>query len=376
GLMQAIARVNRVYKDKPGGLIVDYIGIAENLKKALAMYDSDIQKNALLPLDEIIREMNHIHSDAIGFLHGVSFKGWRDLKGIELSNLLQECMNEVISKDERLSDDQKMKYIGTVNRLSKLHALVMPSQAGMDIVTDVQFLQAIKEGINKQTVVPKAVFPEETESAIRSLIHDSIQAEGIIDLFAKDGQSKSISVFDAKFVEEIKKVRFQNFAVDAVRKLLDQEIISRMRMNKARYETMLILLTDLIEKYENNVISSAEIIKRLLEIADEIKKLDEEVKVLGLSYDEISFYDTLVADPYLKNTDVDIKEFTKELVRRIRRDLVIDWANNETIKARIRQNVRLLLLQNGILDQKESVHIIESIYLQVSKVYQDYMPAK
>ncbi|MES3031322.1 MAG: type I restriction endonuclease subunit R [Patescibacteria group bacterium] len=374
GLMQAIARVNRVYKDKPGGLIVDYIGIAENLKKALAMYDSDIQKNALLPLDEIISEMKKAHREAIAFLGEVKFKGWRDLRGIDLSNLLQECINEVISKDDRLSDDQKMKYIATVNHLSKLHALVMPSQAGMDIVTDVQFLQAIKEGINKQTLVPKVVFPEETESAIRSLVQDSIQAEGVIDLFAKDGQSKSISIFDAKFVEEIKKVRFQNFAVDAVRKLLDQEIVSRMKMNKARYETMLTLLTSLIESYENNVISSAEIIKRLLEIADEIKKLDGEVKDLGLSYEEISFYDTLVADPYLKKSDIDFKEFTKELVKRIRRDLVIDWNNNETIKARIRQNVRLLLLQKGLMDKEELEQVVESVYLQVSKVYRNFIP--
>ena len=375
GLMQAIARVNRVYKDKPGGLIVDYIGIADNLKKALAMYDSDIQKNALLPLDEIISEMNRVHHEAIGFLNGVPFKGWRDLKGIELSSLLQECMNEVISKDDRLSDDQKMKYIGTVNRLSKLHALVMPSQAGMDIISDVQFLQAIKEGINKQTVVPKVVFPEETESAIRSLVHDSIQAEGIIDLFAKDGHSKSISIFDAKFVEEIKKVRFQNFAVDAVRKLLDQEIISRMRMNKARYETMLTLLTDLIERYENNVISSAEIIKQLLEIADEIKKLDDESQSLGLSPEEITFYDTLQADPDLKKAGIDIKDFVKELTKRIRRDLTIDWTNNETIKARIRQNVRLLLLQKGIVEHMQTERLIESIYMETVRVYREYQPA-
>jgi type I restriction enzyme R subunit len=376
GLMQAIARVNRVYKDKPGGLIVDYIGIAENLKKALAMYDSDIQNNALLPLDEIISEMNRVHGDAIGFLHGVNFKGWRNLKGIELSNLLQESINAVISKDERLSDDQKMAYIGVVSKLSKLHALVMPSTPAMDIVTDVQFLQAVREGINKQTVVPKAVFPEETESAIRSLVHDAIQAEDIIDLFSSNGESKSISIFDPKFVEEIKKVRFQNFAVDAVRKLLDQEIISRMKMNKARYETMLTLLTDLIEKYENNVISSAEIIKRLLEIADEIKKLDEESQSLGLSPEEITFYDTLQTDPDLKKSGIDIKDFVKELTKRIRRDLTIDWTNNETIKARIRQNVRLLLIQKGITEVMQTERLIESIYMETVRVYREFQPAE
>ena len=374
GLMQAIARVNRVHKDKPGGLIVDYIGIAENLKKALAMYDSDVQQNALLPLDEIIAEMNSTHSKAIGFLRGVNYKGWRNLKGIELSSLLQESINAVISKDGLLSDDQKMAYIGIVSKLSKLHALVMPSEPAMDIVTDVQFLQAVREGINKQTVVPKAVFPEETESAIRNLMHEAVQAENVIDLFSKDGESQSISIFDPKFVEEIKKVRFQNFVVDAVRKLLDQEIISRMKMNKARYETMLTLLTDLIEKYENNVISSAEIIKRLLEIADEIKKLDEESQSLGLSPEEITFYDTLQTDPDLKKSGIDIKDFVKELTKRIRRDLTIDWTNNETIKARIRQNVRLLLIQKGITEVMQTERLIESIYMETVRVYQEFQP--
>jgi type I restriction enzyme R subunit len=338
------------------------------------MYDSDIQNNALLPLDEIISEMNRVHGDAIGFLHGVNFKGWRNLKGIELSSLLQESINAVISKDERLSDDQKMVYIGVVSKLSKLHALVMPSTPAMDIITDVQFLQAVKEGINKQTVVPKAVFPEETESAIRSLVHDAIQAEDIIDLFSNNGESQSISILDPKFVEEIKKVRFQNFAVDAVRKLLDQEIVSRMRMNKARYETMLTLLTDLIEKYENNVISSAEIIKRLLEIADEIKKLDDESQSLGLSPEEITFYDTLQVDPDLKKSGIDIKDFVKELTKRIRRDLTIDWTNNETIKARIRQNVRLLLIQKGITEALQTERLIESIYMETVRVYREYQP--
>lgn len=374
GLMQAIARVNRVFKDKPGGLIVDYIGIAENLKKALAMYDSDVQQNALLPLDEIILEMNSAHKKAVGFLHGVNYKNWRILKGVELSSLLQESINAVISKDGLLSDDQKMSYIGIVSKLSKLHALVMPSGPAMDIVSDVQFLQAVREGINKQTVVPKSVFPEETESAIRNLMHDAVQAEDVIDLFAKDGESKSISIFDPKFVEEIKKVRFQNFAVDAVRKLLDQEIISRMKMNKARYETMLTLLTDLIEKYENNVISSAEIIKRLLEIADEIKKLDDESQSLGLSPEEITFYDTLQVDPDLKKSGIDIKDFVKELTKRIRRDLTIDWTNNETIKARIRQNVRLLLIQKGVTEMLQTERLIESIYQETVRVYREYLP--
>jgi type I restriction enzyme R subunit len=148
-----------------------------------------------------------------------------------------------------------------------------------------------------------------------------------------------------------------------------------MGINKARYETMLTLLTDLIEKYENNVISSAEIIKQLLEIADEIKKLDEESQSLELTQEEITFYDTLRTDPDLKKAGIDIKDFVKELTKRIRRDLTIDWMNNENIKARVRQNVRLLLLQKGIVEQMQTERLIESIYRETVRVYREYIPA-
>jgi len=375
GLMQAIARVNRVYKDKPGGLVVDYIGIAENLKKALAIYDSDIQKEAMVPLDEVIMEMNRLHKEISNYFADVNFSGWRIKKGIELVDLFQSAMNEVVSKDGRLSDDKKMAYIGSVSKLSSLHALVMPGEEAMKIITDVQFFQSIREAINKQTVIPHIIFPEAKESAIRSLIQDSVHAEGVIDLFAKEnGENKSISIFDEHFSEEIKKVKYQNLAIDMIRKMLDQEIKVRSRANKARYETMLTLLTELIEKYENNVISSAEIIKHLLGIAEEIKKLDNESKDLGLSEEEISFYDTLAVDPDLKNAGIDIKDFVKDLTKRIRRDLTIDWLNNENIKARIKQNVRLLLLQKGIIEQIQTERLVNSIYMETVRVYHEYSP--
>jgi len=375
GLMQAIARVNRVYKDKPGGLIVDYIGIAENLKKALAWYDSDIQNDALVPIEEVVGQMNAIHAQVVEFFGDIEFKTWKQKKGVDLLKLMQSSINEIITKNGFLSDDRKMKYMGMVAKLSKLHALVMPGEEAMKIASDVQFFQAVREVIRKQTVIPHAIFPEETESAIRSLMQDSIQAEGIVDLFNVPGEEKkSISIFDEQFVAEVKKSQYKNFAVDSVRKLLDQEIRARMRTNTARYETMLTLLESLIEKYENNVISSAEIIKQLLEIADEIKNLDQESKDTGLSDEEIVFYDSLEKNPDLKKAGIDIKEFVKELTKRIRRDLTIDWTNNETIKARIRQNVRLLLLQKGIVEHMQTERLIESIYMETVRVYREYSP--
>jgi type I restriction enzyme R subunit len=374
--MQAIARVNRVYKDKPAGLIVDYIGIAEHLRKALAMYGSEITNDDLLPLEEVVVRMKVLHKKVAGFFGDLVYSGWRKKKGDELSSLMREAIDSVITDARGAhSDDRKMEYFGAVSTLSKLHAFVMPEAVAMEMLSDMQFFQAVKESIAKLTVVPKAVFPEETESAIRSLITGAVQAEDIIDLFRKDGERGSVSIFDPHFEEEIKKVRFKNLAVDVVRKLLDKEIVSRMKKNKARYETMLDTLKNLIEKYENNVIDSAEIIKQLVEIALEIKKLDQEGQESGLSEEEIVFYDTLVRDPYLKEAGIDIKNFVRDLISRIRRDLAIDWTNNDVIKARIRQNVRLLLIQKGIIEQAQTERLIESIYQETIRVYREYIPA-
>jgi type I restriction enzyme R subunit len=376
GLMQAIARVNRVYKDKPGGLIVDYIGVAENLKKALSIYDNDIQKEAMTPLDKVIAEMKTLHQEVSQYFSGVDYASWQNKKGVEQSELFMAAKEAVISKDGRLSEDRKMAYIGLVSKLSNLHALVMPGKEAMKIVNDIKFFQSIRDTLKKQTVLSTIIFPEETESAIRSLVQDSIQAEGVIDLFTKDGEErKSISIFDDRFSEEIKKTKYKNFAIDVVRKMLDQEIKIRSKINKTRYETMLNLLTDLIEKYENNIISSAEVIKNLLEIASDIKKMDAQSQELGLSEEEISFYDSLYTDPDLKRVGINVKDFVKDLTKRIRRDLAIDWLNNENIKSRIKQNVRLLLLQKGIIEQMQTERLVQSIFSQTERVYKEYLPA-
>ena len=375
GLMQAIARVNRVHKDKPAGLIVDYIGLAENLKKALSMYDGKIDQNAIIQVDDIIQKIKELDTKIKEYFRNLDFSLYKQKSGQELSLLLQEASECVISNNSVLSDDRKMKYFELVSLISKLHASIMPDEKALVFSSNITFYQAIKEYIKKIGYIPGTIFPEEAESAIRNLLDQSMQAEGVINLFGEGKNTKQISIFDKKFEEEIKNVKFKNFAIDATRKLLETEIKARSKNNKARYETMLDLLKKVIEKYENNIISSAEVIKQLLGIADEIKKLDEESHSLGLSPEEITFYDTLQTDPDLKKSGIDIKDFVKELTKRIRRDLTIDWTNNETIKARIRQNVRLLLIQKGITEVVQTERLIESIYMETVRVYREFQPA-
>lgn len=200
---------------------------------------------------------------------------------------------------------------------------------------------------------------------------ESIAAEGVIDIFALKGKGKAdISILDEKFLEEIKKLQYKNLAVEILRKLLEDEIRLRMRKNNIRYRSLLEMLEKLIEEYENRMISASKIIEKLIELAQEIKKADKEAEETGLSEEELAFYDAILSKKIIRQ-DEKIKELVRELVRIIRRDLTIDWTNNEIIKARIRDNVRLLLLKNNFKPE-ETEELTNVIYEQALALFKDY----
>jgi len=200
---------------------------------------------------------------------------------------------------------------------------------------------------------------------------ESIAAEGVIDIFALKGKGKAdISILDEKFLEEIKKLQYKNLAVEILRKLLEDEIRLRMRKNNIRYRSLLEMLEKLIEEYENRMISASKIIEKLIELAQEIKKADKEAEETGLSEEELAFYDAILSKKIIRQ-DEKIKELVRELVRIIRRDLTIDWTNNEIIKARIRDNVRLLLLKNNFKPE-ETEELTNVIYEQTLALFKDY----
>ncbi len=170
-------------------------------------------------------------------------------------------------------------------------------------------------------------------------------------------------------------MRFKNLAIEVLRKLLQDEIKIRKRKNEIRYKSLLELLEKTIEEYENNIINSSKVIERLLELAKEIKKVEKAGNSLGLSEEEVAFYDALSQGKKHINDNEQLKKIVKDLVKIIRRDLMIDWTNNEQIKARIRANVRILLLQNNI-PKKEGDQILELILSQAKSLYADYVFAE
>ncbi len=377
-LMQAIARVNRIFKDKPGGLIVDYIGIADNLKKALSIYSSDIRKEAMIPLQEIIVKMLEKYDIVKSMFSGIDYLTWQKIESIELAQLLQKSVNAIITNERTgmIDEEKKKRFLKESEILFKLFALVMPHHEANRIRNEIAFFQAVKKTIVKRIITGgQESIDIETESAIKELISKSIAAEGVIDIFAmKDKTKPNISIFDEKFLEEVKNMRLKNLAIEALKKLLRDELRIRVRKNFVRYKSLMELLEKIIEEYENNIISSAKVIERLIHLAREIKSAQSAGDQLGLNEEETAFYDAISAGKKVIAKNGELKKIVKELTCTIKRDLSIDWTNNEIIKARIRANIRLLLLRNQY-PVKQNEQTLDLIFQQAFSLYRDWSPA-
>ena len=370
-LMQAIARVNRIYKDKPAGLIVDYIGIATELKKALSVYSKKIRKPGIFPLEDAIRMMQKKYTAVRSYFVDIKYDNWKKSDNAGLNEILMAAVSGVLGTEDTIDQGRIDDFFSDVDALCKLHALVMPHSEANQIRDDVVFFQAVRRVLYKRIMPPPpgiGVGPE-AEAAIRNLLAESIKAEGVIDIFAAKQKGRpEISIFDDQFLEEARKMRFKNVAVETLKKLLEDELRVRVRRNEARYATLLELLEEIIEKYENNILASAEVIEKLIELARELRTQDTSAQKLGLSDEELAFYDTLAKGKRAIGQDENTKILVRELVKVIRRDISVDWTDNEVVKSKIRANVRRLLLQNGVpVGDAES--LIEQIIAQAKVLF-------
>jgi len=364
-LMQAIARVNRRYKDKAGGLIVDYIGVAENLKKALAIYSSDIQKQTLVPIEVIIGEMLKAYNQAKEFLAGLQYQNWKKLSSSQQAQLFQSAVNLV------LEGDSKKSFLKAATRLYKLFSLAMPNHEANKIRNEIEFIESVRRGIIKFTLVEPIYIDKKTESAIKDLISKNIAAEGIIDIFSESRKGKpEISILDEKFLKNVKNSRLKNLTLETYRKLLENDLRTKERSNIVRYRTLLEKLEEIIEEYENNIINSSKVIEQLIQLARDIRAADQVGDKLGLTLEEMAFYDA-VAQGKKALKDKEIKPLVKELIKVIKRDVAIDWTHQEVIKARIRSNVKLILLRHRFSFEETNL-VVEKIFKQAEFLYRDF----
>jgi len=323
-LMQAIARVNRVFRDKPGGLVVDYLGLADQLKRALADYtaaggrgDAAIdQEQAVLVLQEkleVVRAM----------FHGFDYLPLLDALADERMAGIAEAMDHIL----QLADGKK-RYLREVTALSKAFALATPHEKALAVRDEVGFFQAVRSGIAKMAATSQDKTPDELDSAIRQLVSQAVASDEVIDIFAAAGLSKpDISILSDEFLEEVRQLPQRNLAVELLRKLIQDEIKSRSRKNVVQARSFAEMLEQAIRKYQNRAIGAAQVIEELIQLAHEMQQAQQRGEELGLSEDKIAFYDALgVNDSAVQVLgDETLKQIAQELVQAVRLSVSIDW---------------------------------------------------
>lgn len=345
-LMQAIARVNRVYKDKPGGLIVDYIGIASDLKEALAMYTQSGGKGDIVT-DQNVDTVPHMlakFETVQGILNGVSYKKYfeDDSKG-KLEAIL-EVEDFLLGNAER-----KERFLKEVTALSKLFALAMPNLKAIEIRDEVAFFQAVKARLTK-LASDGGSKDIDIESTIRQIVDKAVVSHGVIDIFDAAGIKKpDISILSEEFLEEIRTMKRQNIAMELLKKILNDELRSRGRKNAVLAKKFSEMLHSAIKRYQNNLLTAAQVIDELIKLAKDIQAGDKRGEDLGLTEDEIAFYDALSQNESAGQVlgDDKLKELARILVGKVRENATIDWNVRESARARMRVMVKRLLNQYG-----------------------------
>lgn len=345
-LMQAIARVNRVYKDKPGGLVVDYLGIASDLKKALSFYsDSGGKGDPTLQQEQAVAIMREKLEVVSQMFHGFEYENYFDA---DVSGKLSWILR---AEDFILGiDDGKKRFVNEVNALGKAFAIAIPHDEAMDAKDEVSFFQAIKARLCKFDSTGSGRTDEDIETTIRQVIDKALVSEQVIDIFDAAGIKKpDISILSEEFLMELKGMEHKNIALEVLRKLLNDEIKMRSKLNLVGSRSLMEMLDNSLTKYHNKVISAAEVIDELIKLSKHIVAQDTVAKELGLTDYEYAFY-TAIAD---NESALDVlgkdklRELAVVLTETIRKNTSIDWTIKENVRAKMKVAVKRLLRRFG-----------------------------
>jgi type I restriction enzyme R subunit len=351
GLMQAIARVNRVFKDKPGGLVVDYLGLAPELKAALQTYtQSGGTGRTALDQDEAVAVMREKHEICRGLFHGFDWSRWTTGTAPERLGLLKPALNHVLGLE-----DGKERCIRSVRELSQAFTLAVPHPEALRIRDDVGFFQAVQSALAKRA--PGDARPEEDlDQAVRQIISRAIAPDGVVDLFAAAGlQRPDISVLSEEFLSEVREMPHRNLAVELLERLLKGELRSRKRKNVVQARSFSEMLEKTLRRYQNRAIEAAQVIEELIQLAKEMREANARGESLGLSDDELAFYDALETnDSAVKVLGDDaLRAIARELVATVRQNVTIDWTVRETVRAQLRVLVKRILRKHGYPPDKQ-----------------------
>ncbi|MBZ0300539.1 MAG: DUF3387 domain-containing protein, partial [Anaerolineae bacterium] len=344
-LMQAIARVNRVFKDKAGGLVVDYLGIAVDLQQAVDVYTQEGGQG--LPaeaIDQVIGVMLDQYSIVQGMFHHLDYSSFFTGEPSQRLAVIRRAMEHIL--DQR---DGKRRYLDAVSKLSKSFALAVPADETLDIRDEVAFFQAVRSAITK--ISTSGGQPQEDlDSAVKQLVSEAIVSDEVIDIFSVAGLKKpDISILSDEFLEDVRHLPQKNVALELLRKLLEDEIRARSGKNAIQARSFADLLEQTIRRYQNLMIDKAEVINELIGMAKDMRDAQNRGEQLGLTDDEVAFYDALAQNNSAVEVmgDKQLAVIALKLVEAVRANVTIDWTVKQGARAKIRVLVKRLLREFG-----------------------------
>ena len=345
-LMQAIARVNRVYKDKPGGLIVDYLGIASDLKKALAFYsDAGGKGDPAVAQEQAVALMLEKIEVISAMYHGFHYEDYFDADTSKKLSMILAAEDHILGLE-----NGKKRYIDEVTALSKAFAIAIPHDQAMDAKDEISFFQAVKARLAKFDSTGSGKTDEEIETTIRQVIDQALVSDQVIDVFDAAGIKKpDISILSDDFLMELKGMQHKNVALEVLKKLLNDEIKSRTKTNLVQSKKLLEMLEQSINRYHNKILTAAEVIDELIKLSKNIVEMDDEPKKLGLTSYEYAFY-TAVSnnDSAIELLQQEkLRELAVELTNTIQQNATIDWNIKESVRAKLKVAVKRLLRKYG-----------------------------
>ncbi len=360
GLMQAIARVNRVFKDKPGGLVVDYLGLAEELKQALATYtESGGTGETAIDQAQAVALMLEKAEICRGLFYGFDWSLWHTGTPQERLGVLPAAQEHILAQE-----DGKDRLLGAVTNLSQAFALSVPHQEALRIRDEVGFYQAVRAVLAKGAVGERRS-DEELDLAIRQIVSRAVISGEVIDIFAAAGLKKpDISILSDEFLLEVREMPHRNLAVELLRKLLKDEIKTRARRNVVQARSFADMLEQTVRKYQNRAIEAAQVIEELIALAKEMREASARGQALDLNDDELAFYDALETNDSAVKVlgEPTLTKIARELVATVRGNVTIDWTIRENVRAQLRVLVKRILRKYGYppdLQEKATLTVLE-----------------
>ncbi len=351
GLMQAIARVNRVFHDKPGGLIVDYLGLAHELKAALKTYTSSGGKGkTTLNQAEAIAVMLEKFEICQGLFHHFDYSVWKSNASTERLQLLPAACEFILAQNSG-----KERLVKAVQELSQAFALAVPAEEAIRIRDDVGFFQSAKAALTKRAP-GSSKSDEDIDHALRQIVSKAVASENVIDIFSAAGLTKpNVAILSEEFLAEVQGLPHRNLAVELLQKLLKGEISMREKKNFIQARSFEEMLEQTLRRYENRAIQAAQVIEELIQLARDIREASARGKELGLNEDELAFYDALETNESAVKVlgDQTLRLIAQELVKTVRSSVTIDWSIRENVRANIRRQIRRILRKHGYPPDKQ-----------------------